>query len=515
MFKKANPSSALYRRCSEVLGCSVASAGPIPAATPLRGRKFLTIGMTTFDDYDGCYFSIQSIRMHHPEILADVEILLIDNNPSGRAAQALKSLENWAPNYRYIPYNTTQGTAVRDLLFREASGDWVLCMDCHVLFPPGVLSKLIQYCRENATSKDLLQGPLISDSLEPMATHFDPKWSHGMYGCWGMDDRGKNADGEPFEIPMQGAGVYCCRREAWPGFNPRLAGFGGEEGYIHEKIRRAGGRNLCLPFLRWMHRFERPNGVPYQPNWADRIRNYMIVYDELGLDPQPVVEHFEQLLGKDPAQPLFAAAQQEISSPIHSFDAVYCINLDAQIDRWRAMQQRFERLGIRRRVRRLSASETPINHHIGCALSHRRIIAEAKSQRLRTVLVLEDDARFTSDANEVLACALKELEGLDWQLFYLGGYGWEHEFQRVPGCEHIVRPAQITCTHAIAYHQSVYDAILEAVPESPVELAEWVKTHLAIDQFYTFTLKAATFLAQPVIATQDSILPREKRLFEN
>lgn len=514
MFQKVDPQSALHRRCREVLGARMETKG-IPQPTPRRGRKFLTIGMSTFDDYDGCYFSIQAIRLYHPEILDDVEFLVIDNNPTGRPAQALKSLESWAPNYRYIPYCGSQGTAVRDLLFREASGDFVLCMDCHVLFPPGALAKLIQYFRENPSTKDLLQGPLISDSMEPMATHFDPKWSQGMYGCWGMDDRGKDPGGEPFEIGMHGAGVYACRRDAWPGFNPRLAGFGGEEGYIHEKIRRAGGRNLCLPFLRWMHRFERPMGIPYQPSWTDRVRNYMLIYDELGLDPKPVIDHFEELLGKEAAQSMIEAARLEIASPFHFFDAIYCINLDSEPDRWYEMQLRFHKLAIARRVRRLSATESPVNHHIGCALSHRRIIAEAKAQGLRSVLVFEDDARFTSDAADVLALSLRELEGRDWQLLYLGGYGWEAGYQRIPGCEHLVLPGHLTCTHAIAYHHSVYDAILDGVPESAVDVAAWTQKHAAIDQFYTFSLNAATYLTYPIIATQGSILSQEKRVFED
>ena len=34
--------------------------------------------------------------------------------------------------------------------------------------------------------------------------------------------------------------------------------FGGEEWYIHEKYRQAGAKCLCLPFLRWQHRFADP-----------------------------------------------------------------------------------------------------------------------------------------------------------------------------------------------------------------------------------------------------------------
>jgi hypothetical protein len=29
-------------------------------------NKLLTIGMATYDDYDGVYFTLQSLRMYHP-----------------------------------------------------------------------------------------------------------------------------------------------------------------------------------------------------------------------------------------------------------------------------------------------------------------------------------------------------------------------------------------------------------------------------------------------------------------
>jgi hypothetical protein len=106
---------------------------------------------------------------------------------------------------------------------------------------------------------------------------------------------------------MQGLGVFSCRKDAWPGFNPRFRGFGGEEGYIHEKVRQAGGRCLCLPWLRWVHRFGRPAGVPYPLTVDDKFRNYLIGHAELGLDLEPVFEHFSEHL---PADSIEAIAEE-------------------------------------------------------------------------------------------------------------------------------------------------------------------------------------------------------------
>jgi Glycosyl transferase family 2/LicD family len=270
----------------------------VPEETPRKAPKKLTIGMATYDDYDGVYFSVQAIRMFHPEALDDVEFLVIDNNPEGRCAAALKDLDKWIPNYRYVPKNHLSSTAIRNCVFEEAAGDIVLCMDCHVLLAPGALQKLLDYSDANPDSKDLLQGPLIYDDLTNISTHFEPEWRNGMFGTWATAPEGVDPDGAPFDIPMQGLGLFVCRRSAWPGFNPAFRGFGGEEGYIHEKFRQRGARVLCLPFLRWLHRFPRPLGVPYPIQWDDRIRNYHVGFREVGWDTAPIVEHFTELLGK-------------------------------------------------------------------------------------------------------------------------------------------------------------------------------------------------------------------------
>jgi hypothetical protein len=515
ILQEVDPSSALYRCTRQFLDDSLEVRPSIPQATARGERKFLTIGMATHNDYDGCYFTIQAIRLYHTEILRDVEFLVVDNNPAGPCAKALKAFEHWAPNYRYLPCRSRQGTAVRDLIFREAAGDFVLCVDSHVLFPPGALARLMEYCRRHPDSNDLLQGPLLWDDMK-LSTHLEPRWWPGelFYGYWAMDDRGADIESPPFEIAMHGLGVFACRREAWPGFNPRLNGFGGEEGYIHEKIRRAGGRALCLPFLRWGHRFERPMGVPYTCTYEDRVRNYLLIDDELGADPTPAIGHFEECIGKDAAQAMVQSVRAELAGPFHFFDAIYCINLDRQPDRWEAIGRRFRRLGIERKVRRFSAVETPWNHHIGCALSHRGIVEEARRQQLKTVLVFEDDARFSPDAADVLACSLRELEGREWQLLYLGGFR-SATFRTVPECRHLVIPDSITCTHAIAYHHTVYDAILNAVPANATDVALWARTHLAVDQFYTYSLRASSYLTWPVISTQSSILGSEERVFDD
>ena len=489
----------------------------IPPAGPPHPPRLLTVAMATFDDFDGVYFSIQALRMYHPEVLDRISILVVDNDPTGDTAWPLKGLADRIPEMRYVPCGDVRGTAVRDLLFRYATSDWVMCIDSHVLFEPGVLTRLVEYLEAHPASDDLLQGPIAWDELNgAVATHFDPVWREGMYGIWATDHRGEDRDAPPFDIPMQGLGCFVARRESWLGFNPRFRGFGGEEGYLHEKYRQQGNRTLCLPFLRWVHRFERPRGIRYTNRWDDRIRNYLIGWDELGLDEADVVDHFTEAVGAGVTERVVAELAEERRNPFWFFDAIYCINLDRKPERWAEMEQRFEKLGIAGRVRRFAAVDTPACHHLGCTLSHRRIVEAAHRQDLDNVLVLEDDAVFLEGTRWCLRQSLDELAQRDWDVLYLGGHRWGSTYPRAPGCEHLEIPARLTCSHAVAYHRPVFERILTDIPDSVEEVAVWRTRHAAIDQYLGRALNdRARFVTVPRVATQNTIRGQEDPLFRD
>ena len=273
---------------------------PIPAVTARGPRRKLTIGMATYDDYDGVYFSVQALRLFHPEAMDDVELLVVDNHPNGLESGALKALDKIATNLRYVPFGDTKGSAAaKGRVFDEAQGDFVLCMDSHVLIRPGAIGRLLAYMEAYPDCADLLQGPMISDDLNGVSTHWDPGWSSGMPGRWSPVVRDFDFDGAPFSIPMMGLGLFGCRRSAWPGFNPNFRGFGGEEGYLHEKFRQSGAQTLCLPFLGWVHRFGRPHGPPHAPTPFDIVRNQLIGMREMVLSTDDMLAQMRDLFGRD------------------------------------------------------------------------------------------------------------------------------------------------------------------------------------------------------------------------
>ena len=321
-------------------------------------KPILTIGMAVHEDYHGVFFTINALRLYHP--VADCELLVVDNSPDTESGKHTRgAVENCAAGWgsvRYVPAAEVLGTsAPRERIFREAQGEAVLCLDCHVLLFPGAIARLKQYYAAHPDTRDILSGPLVFDNLVETATHFTPRWREEMEGTWGLawkcqcgkiidvidepqqtttmyralmgagpfkteyrcncgntapacewarheekliaagwQPTGMRPSDEPFEIPGQGLGLFSCRKESWLGFNPHFRGFGGEELYIHRKFRQAGAKALCLPFLGWYHRFAPAAWTRYRRERYGKARNYVLGHQETGLDIEPVRREFVQ-----------------------------------------------------------------------------------------------------------------------------------------------------------------------------------------------------------------------------
>lgn len=189
------------------------------------------------------------------------------------------------------------------------------------------------------------------------------------------------------------------------------------------------------------------------------------------------------------------------NGPFERFDAIYYINMDTKADRLIAFRSKLEKLGIETFAKRFSAVATPENHHIGCALSHRAIIAEAHRQGLNNVLVFEDDAIFHRDILNLLPPMLDKLRSIDWDIFYLGGHCWGKKGELVESCNILRRPEVITTAHAIAYNRKAFDRLLHDIPASRVQVKQWLKIWKGIDQYLSIT-NFKKILAEPMIVMQ-------------
>lgn len=267
----------------------------------------ITVGMAMWRDFDGVYFTVRALELYHRELAGQLEILVVDNKPefsldpanrepqvSGETpSERVRNLMAQLPGGRYEMYTDRQGTAApRDAVFRLARGEIVICIDSHVLLAPGSLARTVEWFDDNPDFHGLVQGPLSYDNGQ-ISTHQDKAWGDGMLGKWALDARYTGPQGEPFDIPLQGLGLFGCRRGDWLGFNPHFAEFGAEEGYIHDKYRREGREVLCLPWLEWGHRFAAVgHHATYPSSMRQRIKNYLHGRLELDQEIDDVVQHF-------------------------------------------------------------------------------------------------------------------------------------------------------------------------------------------------------------------------------
>jgi hypothetical protein len=56
----------------------------------------ITVGCAVHNDFQGVYFTIQALQLYHPEVLGEIEILVVDNDPAGQEGKWTKDfVANW------------------------------------------------------------------------------------------------------------------------------------------------------------------------------------------------------------------------------------------------------------------------------------------------------------------------------------------------------------------------------------------------------------------------------------
>ena len=258
----------------------------------------LTIGMPTCYDYSGALLSVIALKEYQSFIDGDIEILVVDNTPENSYRDALKRqiLGMNSPKIRYMEFTEERGPAEsKNQVFENATGEYVICMDSHVMFNAGSISRLKDFLKSlpEKNKDDFFTGPLKGNE-GGYSTHFRDIWRGEMWGIWGTDKELLKTD-EIKPIWAQGCGLILTRRESWLGFNKNFKGFGGEEGYIHEKYRKAGREVYLVPWLGWWHRFGNPDTKHYNLTRYSKVRNYVLGHQELGMPLDNIYNHFVSL----------------------------------------------------------------------------------------------------------------------------------------------------------------------------------------------------------------------------
>lgn len=154
-----------------------------------------------------------------------------------------------------------------------------------------------------------------------------------------------------------------------------------------------------------------------------------------------------------------------MNNPFDFFEAIYCINLKKQPQKWEDSQKEFEKVGILDRVQRFEAYETNPGA-VGCERSNVECIRLAKEQNLNNVLITEDDILFTDDCLDVLGKSIEDLKQFDWGLFYLG-INPLSAFPKIT--ENLARISAGYTTHCYAASKNMMNIILEG-HRSPIDV---------------------------------------------
>lgn len=116
-----------------------------------KKKPLLTIGMPTCYDYSGADLSVRALLEYHSFDEGDIEILVVDNTPNEAYRKSLRGeiLGVQSPLVRYEEFTEKRGPAeTKNQVFERATGEYVICMDSHVMFNNGSIKRLKQFLRD-------------------------------------------------------------------------------------------------------------------------------------------------------------------------------------------------------------------------------------------------------------------------------------------------------------------------------------------------------------------------------
>ena len=181
------------------------------------------------------------------------------------------------------------------------------------------------------------------------------------------------------------------------------------------------------------------------------------------------------------------------------FEQTFVINLDRSPQAYQEFVRHVEPFGLR--VERVPAVDgrdlQPQNQlspfQVACSKSHARVIANS-IRRYRSILVLEDDARFCQD----LHWRLRHLEQhlpTDWEHVYLGGFGMNRaNMSHAAG--HVYTSVRTNGAHAYILRACAYERTIHRL----IRFTETTDGTFG-DMIEASELRSYTFL--PICAYQD------------
>jgi GR25 family glycosyltransferase involved in LPS biosynthesis len=130
----------------------------------------------------------------------------------------------------------------------------------------------------------------------------------------------------------------------------------------------------------------------------------------------------------------------------------YIINLQHRTDRRDHMINEIKKLPISYQFIDGIIDETKT-----CFQSQKKCIQLAKDNNLPYVMILEDDAIFTDNCLEIFKNSIKEIENLEWDMFFLGA---NLQAPTIRISETLLKLNGAYAAHAYIVHRNFYDTII-------------------------------------------------------
>ena len=162
----------------------------------------------------------------------------------------------------------------------------------------------------------------------------------------------------------------------------------------------------------------------------------------------------------------------------------YIINLNHRKDRYEHITNEIQKLSLKN----YEIVDAIVDETKTCFASHLKCVRLAKDNNLPYVLILEDDAIFTNNCNDVLDVSFNEIQKLEWDMLYLGA---NPHSPALSINSSLLKLSGAHTTHAYMVHEKFYDTILN------------LKLDTEIDVCYSnLMLNNNVYMCDPMIAYQ-------------
>ncbi len=199
-----------------------------------------------------------------------------------------------------------------------------------------------------------------------------------------------------------------------------------------------------------------------------------------GNSPQESKQSHEGYAAWPTAITTYRAPIREFIGPGRLFEGAILINLDCRPDRLERSLSELKQHDIDNSVTRMSAYKHE-NGMYGCSVSHLEAVRYARWKGWQSVLILEDDIKFSENFANDAPAPLHDLCEQEWGLFQFGMMINLHELQFVT--PNLFRFKHGFAAHAFALHQRTYDFVI-ADYVCELDRGNWHQpTHVPFDTY--------------------------------